>query len=425
MVSVGMMAADTLIVGHFSTGHLAAVAVASGLYVTLALALGGVLQALSPVIGQHYGAGRTRQIGPELRQGLMLAGLLALGGILLLQLFARAMLAPAQLEPEVAQIAENYLRLVAFALPATLGYRAFHAATTALGHPRPLAVIACVETSIHALLAWLLVSGWLPGIPAMGALGAAISQVIVTFVSLLIVLWLQLRHPAFTPYDIFSRWEKPDWNAQKKLLRLGLPMGFSYLVEISAFTLMAIFIARLGTDVVSGHRIAGNLAAFVYMLPLSLAISTATLVAQAVGAGQESEARAATWTGMVLASLFAVAVAILLLTQKDTIAHLATNDPRVARVAATLVFYIALYQFFDAIQTVACFALRARKISFVPLLIHLFCFWVLGLGLGYALAFHAPTPQGMAGFWQAITIATVAASVLLGGLLIWVMRQRR
>jgi hypothetical protein len=42
----------------------------------------------------------------------------------------------------------------------------------------------------------------------------------------------------------------------------------------------------------------------------------------------------------------------------------------------------------------------------------------LGLGLGYWLAFYAPTPQGAAGFWQAAVAATIM-SALLGGLLQW------
>ncbi|MDR3323900.1 MAG: MATE family efflux transporter, partial [Zoogloeaceae bacterium] len=70
MVSIGMMVADTVIVGRYSTGHLAAVAVGSGLYVTLMLGLGGVLQALAPIVGQRYGANQRGQIGADMRQGL-------------------------------------------------------------------------------------------------------------------------------------------------------------------------------------------------------------------------------------------------------------------------------------------------------------------------------------------------------------------
>lgn len=422
LASIGMMVVDTLVVGRHSTQDLAAVAVGAGIYVTLMLGLAGVVQALGPVIGHHYGARRLEAIGPELRQGLWLVLYLALGGMVILA-FPHALLAPARLTPEVEAIAATYLQLLALSLPASLGYRAFHAAANALGHPRPLMYIAIVETLIHAFLAWALVGGHL-GLPALGAAGAAISQIIVTWGAMLLGFWLMARHPGFAAYKVFGQLEGPRWPAQKELLRLGVPMGFSYLVEISAFTLMAIFIARLGPEVVGGHRIAANLSALTYMLPLSLALATAAQVAQAAGAGKEQLAWATAKAGIVLASTLALGVALLLWWLKLPIASLATADPEVAAVAAGLILYIAVYQFFDAAQTIAGFSLRAYKVSFLPLLIHLTCFWGLGLGLGYWLAFHAPEPQGAAGFWQAAVVSTVTASLLLGALLFWVVGQR-
>jgi len=422
LVSIGMMVADTVIVGHHSTQHLAAVAVGSGLYATLALSLGGVLQALVPIVGQHYGAGERERIGSDMRQGLWLAGLLTLLGTALL-INPRWLLAPARLEPDVENIAIGYMRLLTLSLPAALGYRAFHATATALGQPRPLMFVAFFETLGHIVLAWCLVGGRFH-LPALGAMGAGLSQVIVSWVSLGLCFWLLKNHPRFAPFQVFARLEKPGWQAQKELLRLGIPTGFSFLVEVSAFTLMAIFIARLGAETVSGHRIAANLSAFVYMLPLSLAIATAAQVAQSVGARNEALARSYAFAGLKIACTFSVVLIVALLWLRTPIAWLATEDPKVAEVAAGLAFYIAIYQFFDAIQTVACFALRAYKISFVPLLIHLGCFWGLGLGFGYWLAFLAPEPQGAYGFWQAAVVSTVTASLLFGGLLWWVTKQR-
>ncbi|MDR2208920.1 MAG: MATE family efflux transporter [Azoarcus sp.] len=422
LVSVGMMVADTVIIGRHSTQHLAAVTVASGLYATLALSLGGVLQALVPIVGQHFGAGERERICSSVRQGLWLAGFLSLLGMALL-INPRWLLALALLDPDVENIAVDYMRLLTLALPAVLGFRAFHATATALGQPRPLMLIAFLETLGHAVLAWCLVGGHL-SLPALGAMGAGLSQIIVSWISLGLCLWLLKNNPRFTPFQIFACWETPRWQAQKRLLRLGAPIGFSFLVEISSFTLMAFFIARLGTETVSGHRIAATLSAFVYMLPLSVGIATAAQVAHSVGARKEALARSYAFAGLKIACTSSIILAAALLWLRTPIAELATKDPKVAEVAAALAFYIVLYQFFDAIQTVACFALRAYKISFVPLLIHLGCFWGLGLGLGYWLAFLAPTPQGAAGFWQAAVVATVTASLLFGGLLRWVTNQR-
>ena len=58
------------------------------------------------------------------------------------------------------------------------------------------------------------------------------------------------------------------------------------MVEVTGFTFMAFFIARLGATPVAGHQIAVNLVSLMFMLPLALANAASTLVAQRIGAGQ-------------------------------------------------------------------------------------------------------------------------------------------
>lgn len=423
LASIGMMVADTVIVGRAGTEDLAAVAVGSGIYVSVALALAGVVQALSPVVAHLVGAQKGDEIGPMVRQGVWLVLLLAVVGALVLH-FPGPLLGWAELALEIEAKARAYMNVLILALPAGLGYRAFASVANAVGRPKPLMVIALVETVSHALLAWLLVGGHLTGTP-LGAVGAAISQAICVWVALGASLLVMLKGEVYRPYNIFRRLEGIHWRRQAELLRLGVPMGFSYLVEISAFTLMAVFVARLGAETVAGHRIVANLSALTYMLPLSLAIATSALVGQAVGARDETRARRTAMAGLWLACGLSVLMGGALWLAREAVVAPVSSDPAVRAVAVGLVIYIAVYQFCDAAQTIAAFALRGYKVTFVPLLMHITCFWLIGLGGGYWLAFHAPVPQGVAGFWQAAVAATVAASVLLGGLLLWVIRNRR
>jgi multidrug resistance protein, MATE family len=111
----------------------------------------------------------------------------------------------------------------------------------------------------------------------------------------------------------------------------------------------------------------------------------------------------------------------------DTILAAYTSDPAVRSLAGSLVIYICLYQFFDAIQTIAAHALRGYKITFGPMLVHTLCFWGIGLGGGYWLAFYGLgavlPPQGVAGFWQASVLSNIAAALLFGGYLHIVSRN--
>ncbi len=413
--SIGMMVVDTAVLGHVSATDLAAVAIGGGIHISVVFALVGVLQAVAPVVANLHGAGRDAEVASVLQQGFWLAALLTVPGVLFL-LHPGAVLGLAGMAPAVEIKVRAYLGLLAWGLPAALAYRTFYAFCNALGKPRVLMIIGLLSLIVHAGLAWgLALEGWF-GEP-IGVAGSALSNVIIAWSACLgAALYLHFG-PLGARYQPFRHWQRPVWSRLHTLLRLGLPMGFSNLVEITAFTLVALFIAALGAEVVAGHRIVANLAALAYMLPLSLAIATLSLLGQAVGARDWLRAHAVVKAGMLLAGMSSSLLGLLLWWLASPIVAAYTDDPAVRTVALSLVGYVAAYQFFDALQTVAGHALRAYRITFVPMLIQVFCFWGIGLLGGWWLCWRGEFALGVQGFWLASVLSLVAAAGLLGPLL--------
>ena len=77
---MGFGVTDTLVAGRSSPEALAALSVGSSLYITVFVALMGVLQALLPILSEHVGAGRKHAIGHCFEQGLYMCVLLSLAG---------------------------------------------------------------------------------------------------------------------------------------------------------------------------------------------------------------------------------------------------------------------------------------------------------------------------------------------------------
>lgn len=423
--SMTQMVSDTVLSGHYGTTDLAAVAVGSGIYISIVMLLVGILQAVSPTVAHHVGAARHQDIAPTLQQGFWLALLLAVPGVLLLTR-PDWLMQFSEMSPEIEARARAYLGTIAWGLPAVLLYRTFYAFTNALGHSRVLMVISLVTTAVHIPLSWALVNGHL-GMPPLGGTGCAVSSAVVGWLALSSALFHMTRSPAYARYRLFAHWQAPHPRVLSDLLRLGLPMGFSSFVEITAFTLIALLVAKLGASVVAGHRIVGNLGALIYMLPLALAIATLVLVGQSVGARDGKGARHAAKVGIILAAGLSTTVATLIWLAREPIFAAYTSDPQVQQLGISLLIYIWLYQLFDAIQTVAAHALRGYKITFGPMLVHTLCFWGIGLAGGYGLAFHGIgnmlPPQGVAGFWQATVLSNIAAALLFGAYLYRVARR--
>ena len=415
LASVGMMVVDTVVLGHFSAVDLAAVGIGGAINISLLYALVGVLQAVTPMVAHSVGAGEHATVTHILRQGLWLALLLSVPGVLLLR-NCGMILALFPMDPAVAGRIEIYLGILACGLPAYLFYRTFCAFSNALGRARLLMLIGLLTCAGHAVLAWGLgLQGWL--LEPLGAKGCALSNVLVSWMACgAAFLALQLGSVE-ARYRVFSAWEWPCWATWRELLRLGLPLGVIGFIEMTAFTLDSLLLAPLGATVVASHRIIGNLAALCYMLPLALAIATLSAVGRAVGARDWRQAHVHIGAGLTLAAGLSSVFGLLIWLSRRPLVDLFSDDPAVRSIATGLVIYIAVYQFFDALQTVASHVLRAYRVTFVPMLVQILAFWGVGLGLGWWLCYHADPPLGVAGFWSAAVLSLTLAAVLLCTLL--------
>lgn len=420
---------DTLLVARYAAVDLAALAIGSSAYLTVFIGFMGVVLAISPIVGQLFGASQHAQAGRQAHQAVWVAlGLSVLGSTLLA--FPYPFLAMSQATPEVAEKARGYLLVLAFSLPASLMFTVYRGFNTAVSRPKAVMLIQVAGLGLKVPLSAALVWG-VPalGIPSLGVLGCAIATAVAMW-SQALVAWLVMRRdPFYAPFDLHGRGlDAPDRKSLGSHLRLGLPMGASILIEVSGFSFMALFIARLGTTPVAGHQIAMNLVSMMFMVPLAIASACTTLVAQRVGARDALGARRLAWHGLAVGAVVAAVLGGSVSLLDRAIVGLYTQDALVAAAALPLITWVALFHFADAVQTVAAFVLRAWRIATIPLVVYGVSLWGLGLGGGYTLAFDlmGQTPaglQGARGFWMSATAGLIVAAVALCAYMAWVLRR--
>jgi MATE family multidrug resistance protein len=302
--------------------------------------------------------------------------------------------------PEVAVAVRAYLRALVIAAPAMLLFRVFYAWSTAISQPRAVMVIQLAGLVLKVPLNLVLMYGYF-GLPAMGGVGCAWALVIEAWLMLACAGGWVLLHGPFRHYRVFARFEAPDGVALWRIVKLGIPIGASFLIDVTSYTFMALFIARLGEGWSAGHQIAANLGALCYMVPLAVANATSVLVGQAIGAGDFRRARASGWTGLAIGLGLACLVAAAVALANTPLAALYSRDPSVIAAAAPLVALVAVFHVFDATNAVAANALRGYKKALVPMIAFAVGLWLVGLGGGYLLAFSDTfaAPLGARGFW--------------------------
>lgn len=419
---------DTAMVGRYSALDLAALGLGASIYISVFIGLTGILTALQPVAAQLYGAGRHTDIGEEVRQGLWLALALALIGFIIMY-FPAPMLDLAHAYGALRERTIGYLRLLSFGLPASLIFRLYSSLANAVSRPRLVMAVQVGALALKVPLnTWLIFGGM--GFPALGGLGCALASTAINWLCAALALLALARVNVFRPFHVFRRLSWPRWQHQAELLRLGLPIGLSYLIEVTTYTFMALFIARFGTTTLAGHQIASNLGAVIYMTPLSIGIAASTLVAQSLGAQCPDDAHRFARHGVMLSCAIACVYCVVVFALRPLIVRGYTPDPAVAAAAMPLVAIVAGYHLFDALQVTSAFVLRAYKVVVVPTVIYAVALWGVGLGGGYLLGFDVgglvpAWASGARGFWLASSASLMLAGLGLVAWLAYISRSGR
>jgi MATE family multidrug resistance protein len=216
---------------------------------------------------------------------------------------------------------------------------------------------------------------------------------------------------------------QPDSEKLKQMAKLGIPNGLSVLVEVTSFTLMALFIARQGTMATASHQIAANMTALLYMIPLSFSIAISARLSYWIGAANYQNMRSVLVIGFQLITAEAVLMASILFIFSDEIAVIYAKDDQVAKLSAQLLLLVGFYHIGDALQTLCFFVLRSFKVTFLPMLVYGSMLWGVGLSGGYLLAYEGigsiqPT-QSPAAFWL---MSVIALGLVCVGLMVLIAR---
>ena len=407
---------DTAMTARYSAEDLAALAMASAIFISIYVGLTGIVSALAPIAGQLFGAKRLNEIGEEVRQATWLAiGLSILGCLVLLN--ADHLLDLAHASAEIHAKANLYLSILAIGLPASLGMRVLMGLHNAVSRPAVITAVQLAGLALKLPLNALFIYGGF-GIEAMGGPGCAVATVIVTWLWLLVTLIIVWNGRFYQSFEIFKQFSRPNLQRIWVILKLGAPIGFSYLIEVTSFTFMSLFIARFGVTALAGHQIVANLGTVIYMVPLSLSIATMTLVSQSIGANRQDRAEEIGWSAVTFTTLLCIVIGIAVWFLRMFLLDLYSPPEAVKQFAIPLFLFIALYQIFDSLQVTAAFILRAYRIAFLPMIIYAISLWGVGLGGGYILGFNLtgsiPLPmQGASGFWLANSISLGLAAILL------------
>lgn len=400
---------DTVMAGQISASDLAAIAIAVGIWLPTMLLCSGILMATSPLIAEAIGAKNSGNIITITHQSLWLAGFIGVIGMMVLHttpLFFDILKIPENLHDKAAV----FLHSIAFGIPAVTLYTVLRCYSEALGHPRPVTVISLFALPILVPLNAIFMYGFGP-IPAWGGAGAGISNAILQWAMLLVLVLYLKKSKTYANYRLFTTFEHLDFTWAKRILMLGLPIGLAIFFEVGIFSAGALIVAPLGDTVIAAHQIAISITSQLFMIPFSLALALTIRVGTYYGEHNWLNMQRVQKLGLMVATFFALCTIAVLALGRSWIIHQYNKDPAVFDVAFGLIIYAIAYQLIDAWQVASAGCLRGMQDTQAPMWITLFAYWGIAFPVGVYLTRY--THFAAAGVWIGLLSGLTVASILL------------
>ncbi|MGM0834359.1 MAG: MATE family efflux transporter [Pseudomonadota bacterium] len=441
LAQAGMSVVDVIMTGRHNATDLAAVSVGSSLWMPLMLFMTGTLMGLTPIVAHLLGGQRNTDIRPAVHQALWVALVLGIIAAVLLWTVVTPIFELMQVPPAVARESAAYLTAVAFGMPGIALFQALRAFSDGMNHTRPALWISLVGLAVNIPSNYLLIYGGdglvslfgngLPGslqqLPALGAFGCGIATALSMWTMAVSMALYTRKGRTYRSVSIWKTFTPPKLSGIRELVVVGVPIGVAIFVEVTLFTLIALFIASFGEVTVGAHQIALSFTTILFMLPMSLSMALTVRVGNTLGQQRFAMARTVAWNGIVISVIVAAINSTLLWVTAVPVISLYTSNADIQALALTIIYLAVIFQLSDSLQVNLAGALRGYKDTRIVMVITVLSYWIVGLGGGHWLGAHGignlSEPMGVHGYWIGLIAGLSTAALLLAWRLTWISRQ--
>jgi MATE family multidrug resistance protein len=406
-VSVGV--ADSMMVGRLGALPLAAASLGNSIFFVIMMFGIGISMGITPLVSVADGKGKPNRISRLFSHGLWIN--LATGFLLTMIVLGLSQGLHFLNQPEeVVVLAVPYLLIITVSLIPLMAFQTFKQLAEGLSQTRQAMYITIFANLVNVFLNWVLIWGkW--GFPELGLNGAGWATLISRVLMMVMMGAYVLLAPRYRSYNLRLTISKASFPMISRILKIGIPTGFQFIFEVSAFSTAAIMMGWIGVNALAGHQIALNLASISYMMATGLSTAGMIRVSNQIGKGNLKGMREAGMVvfGMVIGFMFICAMLFFAL--RFFLPTLYIDDPEVIALSASLLIIAGFFQLSDGVQVVGLGVLRGLEDVKVPTLVTLMAYWVLGLPLGYVLAFELGWAEK--GVWIGLLIGLTITAVML------------
>jgi putative MATE family efflux protein len=206
------------------------------------------------------------------------------------------------------------------------------------GINKPSLIVQMLTVVLNALLAPILIAGWLTGKP-FGIAGAGLATSIsVAFGVFLMGLYFH-KLEKYVGLDSNLLGARPDvW---KRVLKIGLPPGGEFALMFCYLAIIYWVIRHFGAEAQAGFGVGSRVMQAIFLPAMAVAFATAPIAGQNVGGGKYDRVREAFRASVFLGSSIMIVLTLICQFKPEWFVHFFTKDQAVLAVAATFLHIIS------------------------------------------------------------------------------------
>ncbi|SPF81567.1 MATE family efflux transporter [Pseudoprimorskyibacter insulae] len=403
---------DTIMLGWYGVAELAALTLATTWFFVLFLLGSGFAWAVMPMVASFHAEQDQQSVRRATRMGLWLSGFFFCAALPLM-LWSRPIFLALGQAPDLAEMAQTYLRIAGLGMLPALGVMVLKSYLAALERTQTIFWITVGAAVLNGVANYILIFGNF-GAPELGIRGGALASLMTSLLSFAAVVVYAVR--ILPEHALFQRFWRADGEMLRRVFQLGWPIGLTNLSEVGLFASSAFMVGWLGTVPLAAHGIALQVATATFMIHLGLSNAATVRAGAALGrrdvAGLTRGAKVASMTSLMIAVV--ASTAFFAIPEVLIRPFLDPAEPKldeIMLIGTGLLALAALFQMFDGAQVIALGLLRGVQDTRVPMIMAATAYWVIGLPAGYVLAFVAGL--GAKGIWIGLVLGLSAAAVML------------
>lgn len=371
------------------------------IYVFVSLAT-GFSYAGTSLVAQYTGYGDKRKAEKSAAQTILAMLALSFAIMIIFLIFTKPLLSGLlKLEGSLFELSSVYVKLIAIGMPFSFLMQTISGIFRGWGN----SIISLKFNGISVILNVILDPIFIFTFD-LGVYGAALATMLAQ--AIMSVLFFIVLIRGKTGFKLHFKDFVPDKHIIKKVFSVGLPASIGESFTAIGFAIIMSVIAQFGEVVISGYGIGNRMNNLITMFSGGMALATATMVGQFVGANKQDKAVETVKKASIASFTIVFITSMLMFVYGHNITQFFINDPEVIKVGEEFFRYVSFSLPFFSLVSIFLGALRGTGHTTQSTIVDIIRLW----GIRVPLVIYFSETHGYIGVFIAMIISNFSAMVL-------------